>query len=363
MNNRHQRILKIQARIAAAVFALISVFTLVGVGIQAREQNSVNNEIARSEKIVQLYEKIDGKTSIDSSRATDKLAIDLKSAIGERDPTATQLPEELEKFNANPNKYSGIQSETGLSVFDNTGLPCEECGPLAANVRDALLRIKRGEIDQLVSEIQVTMPVSDGIQLAPFSIPLPLWAGIVYLTTTVPALVIAVRIDSRKHNYRAESLNWKPTGIFATDRAKTASKLISPIAYTYYILPLPWKKGSQYSYRDVLVRLGLDDEYDALQRVLSEIQNLGPKHEKYSELRNRAAELSEHIESTIANHGGSRVNTTEVTTGNAAEDIEAALRDLDDRLRSQRKAWEDVNDITSDVTGKQTSSIGETQTE
>lgn len=129
------------------------------------------------------------------------------------------------------------------------------------------------------------------------------------------------------------------------------------------MLPLPWKKGSQYSYRDVLVRLGLNDEYDQLQVVLSEIQNLGPKHGKYSELRRRAAELSENIESTIANHGGSRVNTTEVTTGNAAEDIEAALRDLDDRLRSHRKAWEDVYHITSDVTDEQTTSIGETQTE
>lgn len=167
-----------KTRVRHVAMAFAAVLALVGVagGVQGIQHYQQNNEIEKAAERADFWRGIAGTSSTSGNTIEKQLAEDLKQALGEPDPSSTQLPPEAASFRANPNNnpYAGISEALGgYNPFQ--GDVCSECGSLKPEVRENLLKIKQGNVEQVVAEETPAAP--GGYTLTPFGASVPMTAG------------------------------------------------------------------------------------------------------------------------------------------------------------------------------------------
>lgn len=298
-HQRHKRILGRQAKLAGVIWGVVlSITTLLG-GVQTFQNHQAQASVASAEKRSNFWRIISGDEAPSSTRVNDTFATTLRDDLGKIDPSATSLPKEITDFRAGVNEYGGIQSELGFNPFDGTGQSCDVCGGLSTEMRDKLLLIKQGRVDQVIqSEVTANQP--QGYSLAPAGLPLIAWFGMVYLGAGTFALIMAVRKDCLENDYTSAELDWSTNTGFTEDRLKKFSKAISP-GYFLVALPLMKKRGDDYE--GLVDRIGMTDDVKELKELLRAVDAL-PEQEREA-TRAQLEKLYEEILMQVRNNVGS----------------------------------------------------------
>lgn len=333
-DSRHRRIAGIQSWIAGALLALVALFT----GTAAIDQTIQNREAVaahqKAERRAEFWREVAGTRRPNSTSASDTLAADLRDLLGRVDSTATSLPRGIGDFRSGFDLFGGVESELGMHPFSSNG-------QLSAEMRQKLLTIKRGAVEQLISEELAANPVH-GLTLTPLHMPVIIWLGIVYLGGGTFAAAWAIRKDRKDHSYTAQELNWRNTGGTPADTYKLISKTISP-AYFLVWLPLRGKLGKDYE--DALKEIGLFESFQTVKQALRRVDEL--PYEDQADAKAKLEELLDQINEQVGNHLGSdrffqRKQADAVKT-NIDEVIDTIGTDL--RLRSE--ARREVDAVTN----------------
>lgn len=339
---RHKRIARLQSRIVRGVAAVILALTLIGGWKQVYDNHQAGNQATEVDQRADFWRVIASDKSPNASNIKNKLAITLRDNLGSIDPNATVLPDELQQFKAGPNDYGGIESEINMAPFDNTGLSCTGCGSLSPEMKTKLLEIKQGKLQTVLSDEQAAVP-EQSLYLAPFNLNLVVWIGLVYGSTTVAALVIAVKRDSQEHDYRASLLDWDYDGGSLADKYRRMSKLISPL-YFVTVLPFQRKLNKDGTHSEALQIMGLTESDTKLRRALSEIRAL-PQTEQEDPSVIQQRELIEsllgQIDHQVMNHTG-REDPSSVAN-RAVKNIQALTSEAESVISIRAKAIEELN--------------------
>ena len=124
--------------------------TAVGIHHALQETGQVQYEQALETN--NFWRVIAGESEIQGLDATDSLALDLRTRIGEID--GGELPAEITDFVAPPNRYKGVTEALGFNPFADEGEACYECGALTDDMLSRLTLVKSGDVDVMIQEAQ-----------------------------------------------------------------------------------------------------------------------------------------------------------------------------------------------------------------
>lgn len=170
-------------------------WTLGGVAFGALDRASHNDALRTVNNRNAFYRVIAGESTPTSPTVDARLALDLREALGGIDPDATQLPDEILKFQGTSNAYGGITDAIGFDPFNGAGLSCSECGPLDREVQQQLLEIKQGH----VADVLIATPPQPGYHLIPLDLAWWLW-GLVCMVVVVLVHLWYMYFDNREHD-------------------------------------------------------------------------------------------------------------------------------------------------------------------
>lgn len=346
---RHGRIALLQGKIVASIAAALIFFTSMFGLAQKSHESSVVDSREAAEAQVEFWNVVAGKTSPEGSSSVNKLAVDLRESLGPIDPAAQELPASItEDFVAGPSEYPGVEQALGVDLFNNGDQGCS-CGPLSDFAKNELLSVKRGDVTNITQQIQESMPVSNGIQLAPFGLSFPVWVGLVYLVGGTLAAVVAVRRDSKKHGYHQVEIDWSTRQGSADATYKRASKAMSP-AYVYVVVPLQRKYGK--NLERVITEIGLGNEYESVENMLKAIEKLPNGHPKKAELQRDFEHLQSMITDQVHNYLGRDRDFEQMEAEALSTTIAEEMERIGSTLKIREEARREVEaGMNADVLG------------
>lgn len=226
---RHRRLLRAQARVWAVLAAAIFVVGAGSAFFQFIRTDNYELEMEAAGKRAHFWRVVAGEAAAPAPTVENRLARDLGAQLGPIDPAARSLPPAIEAFRGDTDAYGGITAALGFDPFDQTGLTCRECGPLDAETKAKLLRIKRGAVEYVIAEEAPDPP--EGIIYVPFGIPLALVLLVLWLAGGALALRVAQRHALGRS--KASRLDWSLSG---PDRAQQYGSLaLSPLPVAFYV--------------------------------------------------------------------------------------------------------------------------------
>lgn len=339
--NRYKSIYNWQRKIILTFVA--GLFTLTSLSLTAQ---AINNWHAGNQaKVVternEFWQIVAQQKKPAASNVKNSFAITLRDKLGAQDAHATALPTEIEEFRAGPNAFGGIETELGFVPFDNSGQQCVVCGSLNSNMKAKLLQIKQGNLSTVLGQEEATIGDTSW-HFTPFGLNSLLWLGFVYTGSTVAALTLAIRHDSRKHNYRPSSLDWEYDGGSAADEYRRLCKQVSPL-YFVTVLPLQRKFSKDKTHTEILEMMGLDSSDTKLRAALDQLNSL--PEEKQNELG--VVEQRELIESLLDQIEQQVVNFTDGEDPSAAairsvDSIQALTREAAMAINSRAQGREEI---------------------
>jgi hypothetical protein len=324
-------------RYAAKIIAITATATLcltLGRGVaQSIEKHENTQAIEAAAKRAHFWRVIAGKEAPGAPTVENRLAKDLKSRLGPVTADASELPNSIHRFRGSSNAYGGISDAIGMDPFDESGLACNECGPLDANTKAKLLLIKQGQVDQvIVSDQPETIPA--GYTLTPFG-----WSG---LTTGLllwalggPLVLLGAHrwaSASTNNGYnlrRFGDLSWKLDG--EADGAKLTSMALAPTFFAFY---LPYR-AANYRRFCQQVREKFPNqmgEIDEIDRFLRRMPDRYTDDRRVKELQRQRNDLMAELES-LTRSGVSSGFDFEIAM--RSEELAGTKQHLQDRLRAQ----------------------------
>lgn len=291
--NRYKSIYNWQRKILLVIATGIITLTSLSLTSQAINNWQAGNQAKVVTERNEFWQIVAQQKKPAASNVKNSFAITLRDKLGPQDDHATTLPTEIEEFRAGPNAFGGIETELGFVPFDNSGQQCVVCGSLNTDMKTKLLLIKQGKLSTVLGQEEATIGDTSW-HFTPFGMNTLLWLGFVYTGSTVAALSLAIRHDSRKHNYRPGSLDWEYDGGSVADEYRRLCKQISPL-YFVTVLPLQRKLSKDKTHTEILEMMGLDSSDTKLRAALNQLNSLPA--EKQNELG--VVEQRELIESLL----------------------------------------------------------------
>jgi hypothetical protein len=327
----HARIFRMQS----VVFGIImAVGTFLNVGKVAANEISQHHQAAeysKAEDRADFWRIVAGKQPARSANVKEVFAASLSSQLGPTDATATSLPDELKNLNVGANQYSGIDKALGFNPFDNQGVQCRTaCGHLSSYMQAQLLQIKQGGVDNII-QTDLTSNIPSSYSLWPYI----LAEVVLYLGGGMFAMILAVKRDSKTHDYAPQELNWKDTGGTVADRYKKLSYRVSP---AYFWVVLPYKKGD--SYQAALKQTGLYADHTELLDILKRSEQL-PKAEA-QRIRDDIMPLLQDIDTQVGNVAGVERVFKDTEAQAVSRDISETLQGITQRLKMRHLAMEEL---------------------
>lgn len=335
---RHKRIAGLQGKILGAITALLIGATALFGGVQKFNNNDALEARATAETRIEFWEVVASKKTPQGTTIVNKLAINLREALGTVDPSATELPEAVTSFTAGPSDYPGVISDLGIEIFNDEGLSCSDCGPLNAYMQNQLLSIKQGNVSSITAAETAAMPVVQDVSLAPFGMPVLLWGALAYLTATTASLMVAVRIDSKRYQYHRVLLNWGSDGGSSTDPYKRMSKAMA-FPHFWAIIKIDEKLGK--SLRDVLKEVNLSEEATTIAQLKKQLEAL-PEGRKRSDLRAMLDELEGGINEQVSNYLGRDREFKQMEADALSQRIADTAQSISDKLDVRRSAHKEL---------------------
>lgn len=139
------RNVKIAAVTWATVGFLLLVWFVFALGTNAGGDSEYEKQVAAAAKQEQFWRIVAGDGR-GPEGALNKLAMDLRE----------MEVEDLYSFRGDSNRYGGISGELGFDPFN--GVNCSECGPLDPEVIETTVRVKNGELSEVLIALQPEKP-------------------------------------------------------------------------------------------------------------------------------------------------------------------------------------------------------------
>jgi len=333
MYQRHARIAGLQARIISSVAVVMLAITALFGGVQTSQNSDAADKTATAEARAEFWQVVSGDKAPQGATSMNKLAVELREALGTPDGSAT-LPEAIEGFSAGPSDFPGIVDDLGIQPFNDQGMSCSDCGPLNGYIKNQLLQIKQGGVDQVVAAELAGAPKVEGLTLTPFGIPIVMWWVLVYLTTTSAALVLAIRIDSKRNDYHRVMLSWRQDNGSSADPYKMASKIMA-FPHFWGIMKLDERFGK--SREAILGKIELAGEYAMLNDLSKQVSVL-PNGQQRDELKLVLENLRSEIDEQLANYLGIDRDFKEMEASALSDRIAATAETISQTLTARRQA-------------------------
>lgn len=328
---RHRRIVGRQSKFMVVVTGLLLVITTLFGAKQSLDNNQAAQAHAAAQERVEFWQVVSGDASPDSTDSVDTLAGDLRDALGSG--TSASLPADILDFQGGPLEYGNVESTLGIQPFGDDNR-------LTDLMLERLQLIKQGHEEILIRTEQAT-PGPSGLTLSPMGLPLVAWFGLVYITSTTLALVIAVHRDAKQHHYNPQELNWRNTGGTVADQYKRLSKFISPF-YALVVVPLQNKLG--HSYDHFLEQVGLRDDYYQLQELQDQVHAL-PSGERRDTAQCELDRLLAQIEQQVSNYAGKDRDFRHMEAQAVSDHVQSSLAAISERVDSRQAARDELDQI------------------
>jgi hypothetical protein len=320
--------------------AFAAMLALTGVGWY-QQRSDIQAQQAQAELIdvrTHFYGVVAGKTKSSGYGVEERLARDLHDQLGAINPEAKALPEGITSFNVGTtNQYSGATSALGWSPFEYSST-CSDCGKLSADFKSMLLKIKQGEVDQLIESEQVS--VNTGYTLTPFGMSGMSEAALIWLLGGPLSLFAAHRwAYATKNDYelrRFGDLDWRLDG--TCDGAKVTLVALSP---SFFIPYLAWRKHQRSEFaKQVQQKFPTETEVlNNVQRMLDRLGLGSGDSRAHLEAEELVKYLQRELESRTRAGDDARLDSH-------YQRIVAELSRVDDGLRSRDEGMAELDGLS-----------------
>lgn len=188
-----------QRRIFGAIVAALIVFGGLSGIVQAVDHNEAVIEQQVSQREAQFWRAVAGEGSGTLPVVASQLARDLNDILHD--------PEAINAFVGTSNRYGGITDAIGFDPFDETGLRCQECGPLDERTLQNLRLIADGRLADILATTEVPIPDSS-ITVTPLGLSVPATVALTWVVGGPLSLAGALMLTRR----RFSSLQWENNG-------------------------------------------------------------------------------------------------------------------------------------------------------
>lgn len=343
MNRRHQLLLAMQTKIAALLFAVLTVVGTVAGGTQAIQHHQHQQAVATAQARAHFWKVVAGTEQPTSATVDNTLASDLHARMGPSviidDPNSfNRLSQRVEDFRGDSNSYGGITDAIGYDPFADESLPCKECGPLDAQTKHNLLLIQQGnlkvvlakDIPHFSSKYTLT---PGGMGVIPFAGLVWLMGGPLTLAAAHRRLMFKDRMNqdrSLKYGIRQfADLSWSMNG--ENDGAKLALMAMSP---SFFIPFTAWRAANKRRFEKKM-RNSYGSEMDMVRAVDNTLAKVSLRHgddPKVQALQKTRETLVDEIQSLTRSSQDGSMDALVARTERQLKDIQESLAVRKDSL-------------------------------
>ena len=324
---RHERIYRLQRKLMAGVAALL--VTIVGGASwwNITQNDSSSTASTSAQARAEFWQVIAGEKSPNTSSSAARLAVNLRDKL-------QNSPDDIGTFRAEASDYPGVVDKLGFNPFDNTGLSCTICGPLSPQMKNNLMEVRQGHVDQLVehelSSVETPATLSVGAIIA--------WSALIYAGGSVASVMFAVRRDSRRNKYDASTVDWRSLGS-SDDTYKTKSKALS---LPYFIVVVPIKKALGKDFESTLKKTFLFDDERELTRLQNQVRSLPPGEEREA-LQSMLYQLRDGIDQQAETFRSKELEFQPNDANALSKSIAQQASDLRERLETRAQVYRELN--------------------
>lgn len=329
---RHERIYRLQRKLMAGVAALILICGGAATWWNVAQADTVSAETTTAQARAEFWQVAAGDRQPSNASSATRLATRLHEAL-ESAPDSSTLPSEVSNLVVEPNDYPGIVSKLGFDPFDNTGLSCTSCGPLSAEMKDKLSQVQAGNVELLIDQELNSIETGSEIPLAAIIA----WSTLIYVGGSMASVMMAVRHDSRRNSYAANTVDWRPLGS-SDDTYKARSKRLG---LPYFLVVVPIKKRLGKDYEAVLKETFMFNDERELTELQNAVRNLPPGQER-EELQRILYELRDGIDAQVEAFRSPELTFEPAAAKELHGDIVSRISDFQQRIELRKQAADDL---------------------